>query len=143
MTGGTATPAGLLFGPNHSGKKYLSSYAHRRNNPRDRHKSHWLPSVTPLMEFGIFCSADRASWRDGSGNYWGLHSGTRTILGVRGERLCKFPYTSNATDPWHGFPVSPLERGDNDAPPDTLVDDWVSAGVISRVAGRKIQRRKL
>lgn len=94
------------------------------------------------MEYGIFCTADSRDWSDEDGNYWGVHSAGRTPLGVRGERLCKFPKTSNPNDPWHGFPVSP-QNGGGDVPPDALVESWITAEVVSRVIGRRIQKRKI
>lgn|SRR5262249_8857975 len=135
----TATPSGILFGPNGSGKMYMSLYAHRGSNPR---KHQWLSAISPKMEFDIFCIADCSDWRDTTGNYWGIHDQGRTVLGTRSEKLCKFPCTSNSTDPWHGYPVSPSEEGDKDAPPDDFVEKWISTSVVSKVFGRRIQRRK-
>ena len=107
------------------------------------YKSKWHPSTPPPMEYDIFCSADYGNWRDLHGHYWGVHSGGATVLGCLGERLCRFPRTSNAGDPWHGYPVSPLENGDDDAPSDDFVENWIRTGVVSKTFGRRVQRRKV
>jgi len=136
------TPAGLLFGPNGNGKQYLSLNCHRgAGDPR--YKSFWSPAIPPPVEYDVFCMADNYNWSDQHGHYWAVHDGGNTELGTRGERLAKFPYNANPRDPWHGFPVSPLERGDADAPPDDFVANWIEAGVISKTVGRRIQRRRI
>lgn len=138
----TRTRDGLIFGPNGTGKKYISLFYHRGSgSPRD--KSCWHKDVSPPKEYGIFCAADLKNWVDSRGHYWSMHNKGETVLGTRGERLSKFPYNANHKDPWHGFPVSPLERGDADAPPDDFVESWIANGVISKTFGRRIQRRKI
>lgn len=129
---------GIEFGPNGSGKRYLSLYAHRGANYR---KSMW--AMPPPEEYRVFCSSDYGNWSDHGGNLWGIDDGGNTVLGLRGERLSKFPRPTNATNPWHGYPVSPMEDGDRGAPPDLLVERWISTGVVSRTIGRRIQRGRL
>lgn len=141
VTQGTATQDGVVFGPNGTGKLYISLFYHR--DLTRAHKSAWCRAVPPPMEYGIFCDADTHLWRDQQDHYWAVHAGGTTVLGARGERLSKFPCPSNVMDPWHGFPVSPLERGDDDAPADDFVDAWIAAGVVSKPVGRRIQRRKI
>jgi len=140
--GGVATISGVLFGPNGSGKSYISLYSHRGTGS-SRYKHQWVSLIPPLMEFSIFCTADTANWRDPSGHYWGLYNSGATVLGTRGERLCKFPKNTNENNPWHGYPVSPREDGDKDAPPDMFVENWIAHGVVSKIIGRRIQRRKV
>jgi hypothetical protein len=142
MTTGNAMPPGICFGPTNSGKMYISVYKHRGSGSSE-YKNQWASSVPPQMEFTIFCSSDDGDWYDAQGHYWGVHNEGNTILGCGKERLAKFPRTSNASDPWHGYPVSPLDTGEKDAPPDDLVENWISTGVIPRRFGRRIQRRKV
>lgn len=134
--------AGISFGPNSSGKMYISVFYHRMTGKRYR-KNTWCATVSPSMEYDIFCTADDGSWQDSHGHYWGLRAGGATQLGSRGERLCKFPCTSNVSDPWHGFPVSPMYEGDKDAPSDDFVERWIDMGIVSKTIGRRIQRRKI
>jgi hypothetical protein len=141
VSNGTATDGGILFGPNASGKRYVSLYIHRPPQ-RKAQKSAWHPDVTPLKEYGIFCVADDSDWRDAFGDYWGLRNGG-DVLGATGERICTFPRTSNAPDPWHGYPVSPMLRGDVDSPPDAFIDAWINSGVVTLTFGRRLQRRKV
>lgn len=140
MDSGTATPSGISFGPNRSGKTYLSLYIHRGTRAQ---KHQWSVNVSPSREYDIFCSADEGNWKDTQGHYWGVYAGGQTVLGSRGERLCKFPRTSNIEDPWHGYPVSPMEEGDKDAPPDDFVENWIATRIVSKTFGRRIQRRKI
>ncbi len=144
MGTGTVTSAGVIFGPNTSGKRYISLYIHRQTSVT-RDKSMWSNSVPPPDEYGIFCTADAGNWRDVQGHYWGrlLVRGSIIVIGLSGERICKFPQNANARDPWHGYPVSPKQRGDDDSPPDAFVDRWIASGVITRTFGRRIQRRKV
>ncbi len=142
MTSGTATSSGILFGPNNSGKMYISVYNHRGSGSRV-YKNQWLSTITPAIEYTIFCDADDGNWKDYNGHYWGVHNRGITVLGDCREHLSKFPKTSNLTDHWHGYPVSPRESGDKDAPPDDFVESWISIGVVSKTFGRRIQRRKI
>jgi len=139
---GTATSSGIQFGPNRKGRVYISVFIHRGNN-RSKLKNKWHPDVPPLMEYAIFNSADYANWYDVQGHYGGVHERGKTIPGCQSERLCKFPRTSNPNDPWHGYPASPLENGDDDAPPDDFVESWIETGIISKTFGRRIQRSKV
>ena len=140
MGGGVPIQAGIRFGPNGSGKLYVSLYAHRGDRPQ---KSTWLREVPPPTEYDIFCWADTGDWRDDSGHYWGIRDGGRAALGCRGERLAKFPCCLNPSDPWHGYPVSPLEDGERAAPPGDFVERWRIAGIINRTIRRRILSRKI
>jgi len=137
---GNPIEGGILFGPNHSGKTYLSVYAHRGHRPL---KNKWSDNITPVREYSIFCTSDDFEWNDPNGHYWGLHNEGTTILGCFGEPLCKFPATTNEADPWHGYPVSPMKDGDNNSPSDRLVELWLQDAHISRTFARRIQRRKI
>src|SRR5947209_5127455 len=101
---GNVVKAGIQFGPNGSGKLYLSMFAHRGGNPR---KSKWLDSVAPPTEYDVFCRADEDDRCDSAGNYWGMLDVEASPLGTRGERLAKFPRNKVPAAPWHGYPVSP------------------------------------
>lgn len=137
---GFAGGDGILFGPNPSGKTYLSAYIHRGLRPK---KSMWASEIKPDLEYHTFCLADEGIWCDALGNYWGVRGQGTVVLGQRGERLCKFPRTVNAVDPWHGYPTSPLENGDPDCPPTALVVKWRTSEVINRETELKILKRKI
>ena len=132
---------GIVFGPTANGKAYVSVYYHRRNDPQGR-KNCWHPDVLPPAEYSLFEQADVADWSDPAGHYWGFGARGRLQLGTRGERLAKFPRTTNATDPWHGYPVSPRDDYD-DTPPDDLVNRWIDSDQIDKAVGRRIQRQKI
>ena len=136
----TVTESGILFGPNASGRTYLSVFTHRGSRPQ---KNRWSPDVPPPMEYRIFCAADRGNWQCYRGHYWGLHDGGKTVLGYCGERLCKFPCPSNDSDPWHGYPVSPMADGDRDTPPDELVEHWIQTRVITRLLQRPVRAKNV
>ena len=139
---GSAGQAGIQFGPNNTGKLYVSLHRHRGSGST-AYKNRWAPQVPPAMEYDIFCAADYGGWVDVNGHYWGVDNGGVTILGDQGERLCKFPRNDNPRVPWHGYPVSPLQNGSVDAPPFAFVEDWIRHGVVSRTVGRRIQKWKI
>lgn len=131
-------PDGHKFGPNASGKIYISLNYHRSGRTD---KSNWC--VSRQKEYEIFCAADTGNWSDFKGNYWGVGDPEgRTELGTKGELICKFPRTSNTTDPWHGFPV---HRDDHDkhAPPLEFVEQWIALAVVTKTFGRRIQKGKV
>src|SRR5260370_1658744 len=99
------TPDGLIFGPNKSGRKYISLNYHRGSGD-NRHKSIW--TIKHDEEYGIFCDGDEGNWQDPNdkGPYWGIFNHGLTEVGSEEERLCKFPYNENSKNPWHGFPFS-------------------------------------
>lgn len=141
MTSSTATSSGIMFGPTQKGKWYISVYKHRGSGS-PIHKSCWLHSVAPQVEFTIFVWSDDGDWRCSGGHYWGLRTQDGSEiepLGNKGERLCKFPRTANSTDPWHGYPVLTSE----DAPPDEFVEQWLHNRVITRTVARRIQKGRL
>jgi hypothetical protein len=137
---GTAGPDGIHFGPNGSGKLYLSMFAHRGGTSR---KSQWLTAVPPPSEYGVFCHADESEWCDSAQNYWGVLDDRASPLGTRGERIAKFPCSKVPAAPWHGYPVSPGSGSPGDAPEDDLVEEWMSTGSVTKAVGRKIQRRRI
>lgn len=67
-----------------------------------------------------------------------MENGRLLVLGSNDERLSHFPRPSNGSDPWHGYPISPLEDH-NDALPDDLVDEWVANGALTYTLGERIK----
>jgi hypothetical protein len=132
-------PDGIVYGPTANGKTYVSLYYHRRDD-RSGRKSCWHPDVLPPAEYAIFEQSDVGGWTDAAG-HWGFGARGRLELGTRGERLAKFPRTTNSTDNWHGYPVSP--RDGDDAPSDDLVNRWIDSDQIEKAIGRRIQRQKI
>jgi hypothetical protein len=137
----TPIPAGLLYPANASGKSYLALYYHRGTPTRQ--KSTWHDAIPPDEEHSIFCNADHGGWSDDNGHFWGIRNDGYDVLGSQGERLCKFPLNENLLNPWHGYPTSPLLRGDHDSPSIPFVQAWIDGGVVSRTTGRRIQRQKI
>ena len=140
MSNGTATSDGILFEPINAGSHYISLFYHRTGSRSD--KSLWHASFSPTAEFSLFAEAEIKRWSDTKSQLWAVHAQGATVLGQRGERLARFPHPQNATDPWHGFPVSPQDR-ESDTPPDDFIDLWIEKNVVSRVFGRRMQRRKI
>jgi hypothetical protein len=137
----TQTSSGLLFPANSTGRTYISLNYHRGQPTAD--KSTWSEDLPRTDEYAIFCKTDTEQWSDDRGNLWGLRNNCDDVLGSREERLCKFPSNNNLNDPWHGFPVSPLLRGDDDAPSVKLVTSWIENRVVTRTVGRRIQKQKI
>ena len=95
-------------------------------------------------EFAVFCWADGSQASDETGNLWGflLREGELHVLGTEGERIAKFPCPSNATDPWHGYPVHP---NDDPArrPPPTFVDRMYHENLLTKVQKKRIQDSRI
>jgi hypothetical protein len=142
MSANQTTSAGLGYGPTGTGKMYLSVYKHRGSGSR-QHKNCWSVDISPDMEYEIFSSSDDNHWHDEGFNYWGILDLGRTVLGSQGERICKFPCTTNEQDPWHGYPASPKDKGVSDAPPDLLIETWIKKDIVTKEIGRKIQKLKI
>jgi hypothetical protein len=142
MPANQATIAGLEYGPTVNGKMYLSVH-HHRGSGSVQHKNVWAIDISRDLEYEIFCSSDDNDWHDTKSNYWGVLDQGQTILGGRGERICKFPCTTNDTDFWHGYPVSPKDKGIGDTPPDLLIEKWIEQAIIKKEFGRKIQKLKI
>lgn len=145
MAPNQVTPAGLEYGPTANGKMYLSVYKHRGSGSR-RDKNMWSSDISHDTEYDIFCFADEHNLYDNSWNYWGVWEKGQAILGEKGERVSKFPSTSNQQDPWHGYPVSLVEERRRKALPrdfDLLVENWIRDEIITKEVGRKIQKEKI
>ncbi|MDJ0677775.1 MAG: hypothetical protein QNJ36_20735 [Calothrix sp. MO_167.B42] len=143
MSANKATFDGLEYGPTVNGKMYLSVFKHRGNGS-PLHKNKWC--VPPDTEYDIFCNSDRHSLYDSNQNYWGVLDNGKSQLGEKGERLSKFPCTSNPQDPWHGYPVFSVEERKRNALPtdfDSLVNQWIINNIITKEVGRKIQKEKI
>lgn len=138
---GVPVVGGIRFGPTPNGKVYISLNAHRGARPW---KTVWNPNITPQMEYGLFERSDVGDWTDPRGHYWSFAAKDGSVCtGQTRERLAKHPKVSNATDPWHGYPVSPLRTGDADAPADDLVAFWLKGDVITRTFARRILDRRI
>lgn len=139
---GATIPDGIEFGPTPLNLRIYHSLYRHRGHGSPNHKSVWGDSVPPPMEYAIFCDADTNNWRTADGDYWSLHNGGNTEIGSDGERLCRFQNTSNLSDPWHGFPVSPLKK-ESDKPPVILLDMWLAAGIIQPAFRKRILLRQI
>jgi hypothetical protein len=114
---------------------YISLYYHR--NPHlGKHKSRWSKQVSQSAEYLIFVNADNRDWTASQGHYWGVRDKGDT-LGSDGERIAKFPRTTNSSDPWHGFPVSPADEPDH-KPPDAIIFRWHEEGFINRALRQRM-----
>jgi hypothetical protein len=83
---------------------------------------------------------------DAKQNYWGVLEQGQTVIGEKGERLSKFPCTTNPQDAWHGYPVFCVDERKRNALPsdfDKLVERWIIDGIITKEIGRKIQKEKI
>lgn len=139
---GQPTDAGIRFGPTAKQKFYISMNKHRGSGDRV-HKNMWLvPDVKPQDEYAIFERADDTDSHCAETNhYWGFGSKSGAIIGFRNERLAKYPVPTNASDDWHGYPVTNDEKRPNHGlPGDALVERWISANLIDKEFGLKILR---
>jgi hypothetical protein len=62
QTEGRWTPDGLLFGPTSFGTACLSMFAHCGGGSK-KYRNHLNESIEPLIEYGIFVTAEQRDWR--------------------------------------------------------------------------------
>lgn len=141
--GGYPSRAGLTFGPNGTGKTYLSRKDHWYTSS-DRRRNKWAKSCQPPDEYSLFCDADTHSWYGTGVHLWGLRKGLLKI-GTTGERIALFRAPANATDPWHGYPVSARDpqRELEHRPDPELVQRWLEEYYIDSVDAARINRGKV
>lgn len=142
MSTGTPTADGISFGPTTNGTHYISLYYHRHTSGGRPDKNYWHYAFLPPAEYSLFSDSEDGEWSDGAGHFWGVRDQGKLELGLRGERLAKFPCPSNNSDPRHGYPVSPQLRA-TDTPPDDVIQKWIDDNVIGRTFGARIRRRKI
>lgn len=140
MSTGTATGNGIQFGPTANGTVYICMNYHRGGRKPD--KNYWDPAFAPADEYGLFEGAETEEWSDDDNHLWGVVGGGTVSIGLRGEKIAKFPAPQNAHDPWHGYPVSPRDRV-VDTPPDGVIDNWLDNNVITRAVARRIKKGKI
>jgi len=133
------TSDGLLFGPQGGRSAYLCRKDHRLTGGS---RNKW--SCTHQEEYVVFCDAEVNAWIDSRPQLWGLLPGLPEI-GTKRERIAKFPRPSNATDAWHGYPVSALDdkREFEHRPEPALVERWRLAGLIDDIQASRINRGKV
>lgn len=136
------TPAGLLFEATPANSGYLSRNDHRSFSTDRRNK--WATSCAPPVEYSVFCRAELAKWRDSRPQLWGLLPQLE-VIGLDNRKLAKFPNPKNATDAWHGYPISALDpkREFEHRPEPALVNRWLADGLITPQQAARIKRGKV
>ena len=121
------------------GRQYVRNISkHRGGHPR---ASQWAIGLDE--ELAVFATAEARDWHDAAGNlFWGLHlaAGLASALGTEGECIAKF-VTGAGEAPWHGYPARP-PRSSRDVPCTAVLESWLAAGLITRVAMARVMRRK-
>ena len=125
------------------GFPYVSKNYHRNGN---RNKSQWKSSVTIKVEVEIFLTGHKQGQSHAWGHY--LNGDTVTVLGTSPSStqpvvellVAKFNGQQNP-QVWSGYPAD-YRRNPQDRPPVSVLNEWVTAGVIakheiSRVRGGK------
>ena len=131
----------IRFGPTANGKWYLCLAYHRCNRPT-QHKRCW--AISRPREYGVFEWADESDSYDDDLNLWGflLIQQELGVLGTEGERIAKFPATSNATDDWHGYPVHANDRPER-RPPPRFIEGLYERRLLSKVQKKRIQDSRI
>jgi hypothetical protein len=108
----------------------------------DSEEAQWLPDLSQDEEFAIFDSADWHEVSNDKGDLFGLRkkNGDVLDLGTRKEQVAKFPVTSPG-QPWHGYPVGPLQKGRAGANPPVPLQ--VLAKMVDKGLLTAKQRRRL
>lgn len=122
-----------------TGSTYLSLNYH--HGAPDRHKTKW--ALAREEECGVFCHAQEQDWDDGDENLWSIGQNGSLIYGKTQERMAFFD-GSNASDTWHGFPVSGRSGTSNRRrPPQTIAQRWLNQGHINKATYERIVSGRL
>ena len=109
----------------------------------------WALDLDDAEEFGIFDRADWLELSDEAGNLYGLRSGADggiLDLGTMRQQVAKFPH-AGPNQPWHGFPLGPLNESGRPHPPnrplpkDVLLAMEVS-GLLNRAQRKRLEKGK-
>lgn len=118
--------------------QYQSLYYHRpaANLPG---KSHWRLSRND--ECHAFCEASDRGWEDDRGKRWFV-AADAGVIGTNRERVATFTQ-SNASIPWHGYPVSTLSGAvARTIVPSEVLRVWEQEGATTRGLLRKLWSRR-
>ena len=132
------TRDGLEFGPNDSGKLYMSMNYHR--GTRNPNKSTWHQDFKPQEEYELFDRGDRDAWRCARGHQWGIAEDGSRRLGSGGERVSFCPMNENLTVPWHGYPV--FAEGAYKVP-EEVIAIWEDGCVVGRITAKRLRRESI
>lgn len=137
-----ATADGILFAVCAQCDAYLSTNRHRRGGNPD--VNCWAETCPPASEYAIFYVAFVERWMCEGGTLWGAATDFRSI-GANGERMAKFPARQNAHDPWHGYPISTLDkhRRNQHTPPRNVLEAWIAAGVLNEFDASRVRRGRI
>jgi hypothetical protein len=127
-----------LYGPTARQHFYKPLYYHRPTAEKKAGKTRWC--IKEGEEYEVFRIADEPWWACNIGRcLFSIVDGGTVVLGEDGERLAKFDFPQNNSDPWHGYPVF----SDASKPTPALLDQWEDARVIPYHVRMKIERGKL
>jgi hypothetical protein len=118
-----------------AGRKQYTSISKHQSNADNR----WNKWINMNIERDLFDFADygnfnkipngNLSWVSHDTNMWSLEQ-DRSNVGTAKQQFGFFQHPVNATDPWHGFPMTPFSKGRYIISDDLLMR-WVSDGVIN------------
>lgn len=127
-----------LYGPTARQHFYKPLGYHRPTAQRRPDKTRWC--IREGEEYEVFRVADEPWWACNTNLcLFSIVDGGKVILGENGERLARFDFPRNESDPWHGFPV----HSDDSKPEPGLLDRWETEGIIPYHVRIKIERGKL
>ncbi len=127
-----------LYGPTTRQHFYQPANYHRITARSKPGKTRWC--IKEGEEYEVFRLADEPWWFSQVHQcLFSIVDGGKEILGENGERLAKFAFPQNLSDPWHGFPV----LSDEHKPEPDLLDMWQNKGIIPHHVRMKIERGRL
>ena len=128
-----------VFPANSKGHTYMPMPYHgsKAHGTRGGRKTKW--AVPQNGQYYIFTYADERDWRDiHAEGLFSFCNGCEEKIGVNGEKLAFFKSPSNATDPWHGYPVFSSEIEDEE-----LINRWYNEKEIKYGVWIKLLRHAL
>ena len=125
------------YGPTSRGDYYISKPDHRRTASYKNGKTRWR--IEEGEEFSVFSIANECCFYCNEANaFFSIINKCQEILGMDGQRVAKFPAVLNASDPWHGYPVTTKEP--HNRPSSELLDRIQSHDLITLPSRIKIEK---
>lgn len=126
------------FGPTSNNKFYQPVFYHNKTAKKNLNKTKWL--IKQNEQYCAFELSDNNNWKcDKKDGYFTIVDNGKVTLGSNEEILGFFPETQNATDAYHGFPVTSSEYEISDK----LLLKWKDDNIIDERIHIKLLRCQL
>ncbi len=129
------------YGPSPKNSYYYKPNPKHGVNSRNSEGTNWC--IKENAEFSVFIHAESHEehlYCNENNCYFSIIDNGKVMLGQDGQKVAKFPVTSNCSDAWHGYPVRCITK--HDTPSEELLDLMVKAEYITDLTRSRIERGK-